>query len=258
MRIPPRSVIVAALCLLTLEVASARVPRPKLEGPVTSGLGVPFAATTTFDLAQVGYTQNEYFISGTATAYTNSGTLASDGKWTVGPATTAAYKTRLLVYRPTSRKKFNGTVVVEWLNVSGGLDAAPDWLQSHTELIRDGFAWVGVSAQRTGVEGGPSLIPGLPPSGLKDVDPVRYASLVHPGDSFSYDIFSQVGRALRHPPHKRPLGKLKVKRLIAAGESQSAFRLTTYVNAIHPLGKIYDAFLIHSRGGGSAALSQRP
>jgi len=44
-------------------------------------------------------------------------------------------------------------VIVEWLNVSGGVDAAPDWIQGHVELIRDGFAWIGVSAQFVGVEG---------------------------------------------------------------------------------------------------------
>jgi len=41
--------------------------------------------------------------------------------------------------------------VVEWLNVSGGVDAAPDWLYIHDELIREGFAWVGVSAQAVGI-----------------------------------------------------------------------------------------------------------
>lgn len=33
---------------------------------------------------------------------------------------------------------FNGTVIVEWLNVSGGAGASPDWIQMHTELIRSG------------------------------------------------------------------------------------------------------------------------
>ena len=55
-----------------------------------------------------------------------------------------------------------------------------------------------------------------------------------------------------------PLGGLQLERLIAAGESQSAFRLVTYVNAIHPLADVYDGFLIHSRGGGGAPLSQAP
>ena len=42
-------------------------------------------------------------------------------------------------------------MIVEWLNVSGRVDANPDWTQTHNELIRDGFAWVGVSAQAVGL-----------------------------------------------------------------------------------------------------------
>ncbi len=237
------------------------VARPTIEGPVTGGTGKPFIASTTFDLAQVGYVEAEYFISGTATAYTNVGPLSADGKWQVEAADQAAYKTRLLVYRPSDPTKFNGTVVVEWLNVSGGLDAAADWVAAHTELIRDGFAWVGVSAQYVGVEGGAPLL-GFASSPLKEADPARYGSLVHPGDSFSYDIFSQAAQAIRRPSGPDPMAGLPVAAVIAAGDSQSAFRLVTYIDAIHPLAEIYDGFLVHSRGGGTlgsaAALSQAP
>jgi hypothetical protein len=105
-----------------------------------------------------------------------------------------------------------------------------------------------VSAQIVGVEGGSGLVTGvsLP---LKTVDPARYGSLHHPGDSFSYDIFSQAGQAIRTPSGPSPLGQLKVKRVIAAGESQSAARLVNYMNAVHPVAHVYDGFLVHSRGG---------
>lgn len=53
--------------------------------------------------------------------------------------------------RPLDAARWNGSVVVEWLNVSGGLDAAPDFDFTHRHLIREGFAWVGVSAQRAGM-----------------------------------------------------------------------------------------------------------
>ncbi|HYR95670.1 MAG TPA: alpha/beta hydrolase domain-containing protein [Candidatus Binatus sp.] len=248
----------AILAVLGAGVASAEVAAPSIEGPITGGRGTPFVASTSFDLAQVGYIQEEFFISGTAAAYTSAGALTSDGMWTVTPAATAAYKTRLLVYRPASRTKFNGTVFVEWLNVSGGLDAAPDWTGAHTEMIRQGIAWVGVSAQRIGVEGGTPIIPGLPLLPLKTVDAARYGSLVHPGDSFSYDIFSQAGQAIRHPAGASPLGNLELKKLIGAGESQSAFRLVTYIDAVHPLARVYDGFLVHSRGTSGAALSEPP
>lgn len=225
------------------EVASATI-----EGPVTGGSGAPFVAATLFDLAEVGYVQTEYFLSGTATAYANVGTLGLDGLWEVEPAATADYRTRILVHRPIDSRRFNGTVIVEWLNVSGGLDAAPDWIMAHTELTRSGYAWVGVSAQAIGVEGGTPVLPGLPVMPLKGVDPVRYASLAHPGDSFAYDIYSQTAQAVRRPRGVDPLAGLRPDAVIAAGESQSAFRMTTYINAIHPRDDIFDGFLVHSRG----------
>jgi Alpha/beta hydrolase domain len=236
--------------------ARAQAPTPTIEA-VPSPAGA-FVAATNFNLADVGYTQEEFFISGTATAYTNAAPLGSDGLWSVAPGATAAYKTRILVYRPTKPKKFSGTVVVEWLNVSGGVDAAPDWNQEHVELIREGAAWVGVSAQKVGVDGGPALV-GVISLPLKQVNPARYGSLVHPGDSFSYDMYSQAGQAVRDP--SGPFQGFKVKRVIAAGESQSAFRMVVYVNAVHPIAHVFDGFFIHSRGGGGifgAPLSETP
>ena len=168
---------------------------PVVEGPIT--VGSPFVAGTTgILLFQVGYEQVEFFISGTAKSYTNVGELGSDGVWEVEEGETAEYKTRALVYRPISSNAFSGTVIVEWLNVSGGLDAAPDWISMHTEIIREGHVWVGVSAQVDGIEGRGNGIGNLY---LKAVSPERYAPLSHPGDSFSYEIFAQVAQALRNP-----------------------------------------------------------
>jgi hypothetical protein len=229
---------------------------PTVTGPITSAGGAFVTPPNAVDLAASGFVEEEFFLDGTASAFTNVGPLGSDGRWTATPGPTAAYKTRILVRRPTVPRKFNGTVIVEWLNVSGGLDAAPDWTFIQTLVRRDGYAWVGVSAQFQGVEGTGGPI-GLNLS-LKSVNPARYGSLHHPGDSFSYDIFTQVASALRQPNGPAPLGPLHPRRLMAVGESQSAFRLTTYVNAIQPIANAYDAVLIHSRGGDSAPLSQSP
>ena len=245
------------LLLLTRPIAAA-VPVPTITGPITTGItGKPDVLSFSFDATHFGYVEEEFFLAGTASSFTSASALGSDGLWTATPADTAAYQTRIVVRRPADAAQFNGTVVVEWLNVSGGLDAAPDWTYLHTFLLREGFAWVGVSAQKVGIDGGGGGIPGLNLS-LKAVDPTRYGVLVHPGDSFSYDMFSQVAAALRTPGAVAPLGGLTPERVIAVGESQSAFRMVTYVNAIHSLAHVYDGFLIHSRGGGSAALSQSP
>ncbi|UCE85991.1 MAG: hypothetical protein JSU66_16970 [Deltaproteobacteria bacterium] len=252
----PALLLTALALSASATLASAQVPSPTLEGPI-AGPGTPFVAGTGFDLAPLGYAQQEYFIAGTARAFTNAGPLEPDGVWEAVPGETADYTTRILVHRPMQRGRFNGTVIVEWFNVSGGLDASPDWTTAHTELIRRGYAWVGVSAQFVGVEGGGG-IGGLPDFSLKSINPARYGALVHPGDSFSYDIFSQAARAIREPSGVSPLGDLKIARVIAVGESQSAFRLVTYINAIHPLAGLYDGFLVHSRAATSAPLSQEP
>ncbi len=182
-------------------------------------------------------------MSGTARAYQPKGSLSSDGRWSVLPVGSARYRTRMIVRRPADPRRFNGTVVVEWLNVSAGSDIAPDWSFAHTELMREGFAWVGVSAQKVGVDA------------AKNGDPARYGSLVHPGDQYSYDIYSQAGQAVGHPNGVDPLAGLRrSRRLIADGESQSAIRMTSYVDAVHPLVEVYDGFMIHSRFASGAPL----
>jgi hypothetical protein len=138
------------------------------------------------------------------------------------------------------------------LNVTGGVDAAADWTTLHREIMRSGFAYVAASVQKVGVEGGPNPMGGS--YALKKVDPVRYGQLTHPGDAFSFDMYTQAGSVLRGPNASKVLGPLTVKRVIAVGESQSAMFLTTYVNRIDVVAKVYDGFLIHSRFGGAALL----
>ncbi len=217
---------------------------PAITGPIT-GPGRPSLQIANYPLAKVGYSESEFFYSGTAASYANTSPLASDGKWTVKPASTAAYKSRLVVVMPKNPAKFSGTVVVEWLNVSGGFDYAVDWLNGHDEMIRSGDAYVGVSAQAVGI------------NQLKSSDPARYGSLVSPGDSYSYDMFSQAGMAVRADASILLPG-LRPKIVIADGQSQSAGRLTTYVDAVAPLVNVFDSYLIHSRSAGSAPLSQSP
>jgi hypothetical protein len=211
-------------------------------------------SSTMFPLATVGYSAAEYFMSGNAISYVANGPLNEDGLWNVQAASgSAAYKTRIVVYRPKNPAKFNGTVIVEWLNVSGGLDAAPGWINAHTEFTRQGYAWVGVSAQKEGIDGGgPISMVNLP---LKSFDRVRYGSLLHPGNRYSYDIFSQAAQALLHPRSINPLEGLNIKKLIASGESQSAMHMVTYVNGIAPLTRLFDGYFIHSRTFGNAPLS---
>jgi hypothetical protein len=231
------------------------VATPTVEGPITGGTGSIVLGPGGIDLATVGYVEEEYFLSGTATAYTSDVPLTSDGAWDVREDGTAPYTTRIVVRRPSDPDAFDGTVYVEWLNVSGGLDADPHWTLIAPEVIRSGSAWVGVSAQKAGIEGGSG------PVGdsltLKKADPERYGGLDHPGDDYSYDLFSQAGAAAWFASDQILAGAAP-ELVLAVGESQSAFRLTTYANAVAPLTNVFDGFLLHSRGARGASLATDP
>ena len=222
--------------------------------------GKPVLMLGAFDLAALGYQTEEYFISGTASSYKLPGGPTADGRWNVVADASAPFTTRFVVIRPNNPAKFNGTLLVEWLNVTAGQDTPADWMVAHREMLRRGYAWVGVSAQKVGVEGGNTAM-GQPAVPLKKADPARYGSLSHPGDAFSFDIYSQAGAALKASIGKGangPLGPLAPRRVLAIGESQSAAYLTTYVNAADPLARVYDGFLIHSRFGSAASIEGTP
>jgi hypothetical protein len=67
-------------------------------------------------------------------------------------------------------------------------------------------------------------------------------------------MYAQIGRALRTTHHKATLGSLDPRHVVALGESQSAFFLTTFADAIQPSTHAFDGIFIHSRGGGGAGL----
>ena len=59
----------------------------------------------------------------------------------------APYTTRVLVRRPASKSRFSGRVVVEMLNPSNLFDLNIGWAIHHDEIVRQGDAWVGITAK---------------------------------------------------------------------------------------------------------------
>jgi len=232
-------------------------PAATLSGPLTAGRGISLAWPRPVALPE-GWVEAEYVAAGVASSYRAEGDLPEDGTFELRPDASAPYRTRIVVRRPPA-DAFSGTVVVEWLNVSGGVDAPPELAYLAEEILRRGHAWVGVSAQRIGIEGGPVAV-GVPGTdaggGIKATDPERYGELAHPGDAFAYDIFTHVARALRAPGAVDALDGLRPEVLLAVGESQSAFALTTYVDGVQPLTQAFDGFLVHSRGAAAAPLGE--
>lgn len=201
------------------------------------------------DLPDFGYSEQEFFATGEAHRYRGAVAGAQTDAQVIDDGWD--YKTRVLVRWPTTGR-FNGTLVVEWFNVTVGQDVDFAWAESHEYLLREGYAFAAVSAQRVGVER------------LKTWSPERYADLtvaannsdpnggsVDPtNDPLSWDVMAQVSKALQDNAGEiPPLPGLTVKHVIALGESQSAGRLTTYYNTIHPLHKFFDGFVYLDRAG---------
>jgi Alpha/beta hydrolase domain len=238
--------VMAAIALPALAAAQSV---PHVIGPIPADLppgtdlthSYPqLASEPTDNLSSRGYVEEEFFFQGTATSYATP--ALADG---VALSTGLPYKSRMIVRRPADPSQFNGVVLVEWVNVTSGYNLDLHWQASREYLTRHGYAYVGVSAQRVGVQ--------QAPYGLTEWSPTRYGTLdVTAGgtitdDSLSYDIFSQAGRAIRSQPEL--LAGLRPRILIAIGASQSASRLTPYYNSIQPLHRVYDGFLLHVGGG---------
>ncbi|MDR3671222.1 MAG: alpha/beta hydrolase domain-containing protein [Holophaga sp.] len=199
------------------------------------------------NLAKFGYVEQEFFIDGTGNTYDTPAQSGGVGNTMTTAGSTAnvlttgnPYRTRIVVYRPTDSAKFNGTAIVEWQNVTNGYDTPVQWFQQKDFVLRNGYAWVEVSAQSGSITNSKT--------GLQVWSPTRYSTLdVTNGgkisaDLLSYDIFGQAAKAVRSVP--AVLGGLQVKKLIAIGNSQSAGRVGIYLNGVQSLHQIFDGAIL--------------
>jgi hypothetical protein len=243
----------AVVVLLLFGAANASaslsdVPTPTVTGPIADTAdSTPWSATDK-PLGDYGYVEDEYKYSGDAFQYDTSGAIDQTGTklTTGGPADDGKYpfKTRMIVRRPADPADFNGTVVVEWLNVTAGFDLEANWFGDPEYLLKHGYAYVGITAQRVGV------------NWLRGWDAGRYGDLdvsardngteTITNDALSYDIYgSGIKALLDGGTGVDPLGNLpKPETVIASGESQSGSRLSTYYNKVQPIHDVVDAFLI--------------
>jgi hypothetical protein len=233
-------IAIAAICAADIATARAEAPTPNVT-PVPGGAtgsadhNYPFFSSDIV-LKYFGYIEEEFFFEGTANTYAN----AEPGKNASISGSGFPYKSRLLVRRPANQSRFNGVVIVEWFNVTNQYDTDVLWLYQKEFFIREGYAWVGVSAQNNGISNAQT--------GLKVWSPKRYGTLDVTaggkvmGDGLSYDIYSQAAAAIRRVP--AVMGGLRPSLVIAAGQSQSAGRLGPYLNGVHTRDPIYDAALL--------------
>ena len=201
--------------------AARAEPAPPRVSSVRPGLhDFPFTlGCCYYDFGEIGYTLREYFVSGTAKTYTT-------------PVRTAPFTTRIVVALPKDPSRFNGTVLAEWENVTAQAPAQPGMVWMHHYMLPRGFGYMAVSAQAAGV------------NLMRIWDPFRYEKLAHPGDDFSFDIYSQSVAAIRTVS-----GGESTKQLIGYGQSQSAGRLNSYATGVQNDAKVLNGLIIQADGG---------
>jgi hypothetical protein len=212
---------------------SDTVNDPTVIGPIgDEGIRTRRPYGTTMVPLPAGWVEEEFFLDGTARDYP-TGTAAPREE---------AYRTRIMIRRPADPKEFNGTVIVDWNNVTIPHDRDVAWAPIYPTVLERGFAYMSVGAQRLGIEASPLAV--------KNYDPVRYGSLNHPGDDWSFDIFSQAAEAALD---RKVMGNLApcVQRRIGMGASQSGSRLLTYINRVQEQAGVFDAFTPQISGSGN-------
>jgi hypothetical protein len=213
---------------------------PSVSGPITGGShGWAFAASVE-DLDALGYVEDEWFVEGEATTYdfAPDAGASADGHWDTVAVGSVPYRTRFLSLRPADSARGNGTLIVNWNNVSAGLDLVG---MEARRFYEEGYALLAVTTQAVGVHGYTSA-----PMGLAVWDPERYGSLTIPTDDASYGVFADVARLARSGAlhDAGALGGFAVGRLVAMGGSQSAARLHSYVDGVAPHEPGFDAFVL--------------
>jgi hypothetical protein len=206
-------------------------------------------SATAVDLEDAGYTAREFYAEGLANRYTG----AAANTFTTATVLDGGhpYRTRVMVRYPKPNK-FNGTLAVEWTNVTIGVDFEFATAEASEYLLRKGYAVAIVSAQRVGVERLKTWSPQRYPGLSVDVNKCGVSGTeLCPGDPLSYDIFAQIAEALKENRggEAAPMSGLRVKDAIAIGQSQSAGRLAIYYNTIQPLHNVFGGIAFWDRSG---------
>ena len=214
-------------------------------GARTSGISGPLPDSQTkgilvWDVDGVGYAAEEYFLSGRADVYrpvsmADSMDVASrDNAKDLGRRDFSRellkpnqpFTTRLIVYRPRSKERFSGNVIVETLHPSGG-GTGVGWGALQPFFTANGDAYVGVQHPLT-------------IAGVKSADPDRYEPLAAADPTQLWGMLAQAGAAIKAGSAGGPLGGYAVKHLLLTGYSYTGVATATFANYHHRDAKLAD------------------
>ena len=211
---------------------------PEAEGPIAvTENSHPFCAMeysrTPLHVADYGYVEEEYFLSGRANVYDTD-----ENDRAVIYKEALPYKNRILVRRPKDPDQFSGFVYVDILNATQGYDIEDLWHRIWLWCMENGHGYVGVTSKPCNVQS------------LKNFDYERYSTLnwssgepipmpvisksaTLPGteEGLFWDILAQTGTLLRCGGKENCMGGFPVKYVYLTGQSQSG----AYLNNIGDL-----------------------
>ncbi len=222
--------------------------------------GSAIASGALQDLPARGYEESEYVVTLTEPReYRYRGRTTKVVSRPAPASATGAYRSRVIVRAPQDPTRFNGRVLVEMLNTTAQVDLDIAWHQAHEYLMREGWAYVGITVQQTGIAALQRFTRDrtrYARAGLNLMTPAAAQDPTHGSrdPSLAWDLTSQVGQLLSSAHSSSPLAHLNVDSVFLTGQSQMAGYLTTYVKAIHRQHRVFDGFLVAYRGGGATNL----
>ncbi|RMB60239.1 hypothetical protein EAX62_11215 [Tessaracoccus antarcticus] len=207
------------------------VQGPILEDDTTHMFSSMKRARVPFDVADYGYVEEEYFLSGTSNVY-------DDASGDVAVVTEdVPYVNRIIVRRPAKAADSSGVIDVEVTNASNGFAGEDMWRRLWQHHFANGDTYVGIVSKPSQIEA------------LKTYDPVRYAPVAWDEEGQAWDIIAQMGALLKSEDAGLILGGQEPKTILLTGQSQSGGYLATYTNKIAGLAEeangqsVYDGYL---------------
>ncbi|HEV7632512.1 MAG TPA: alpha/beta hydrolase domain-containing protein [Steroidobacteraceae bacterium] len=272
-----------ALCLALLfaggVAADEIVPTPRAIALPATATNRPYLAAAMaqepVNLATRGYVEEEFLLSGNANVYDWVAAAGTAGSAVQVRRPHLPYTTRVLLRRPLDAKRFSGRVIVEMLDDAGQGESAPLWGLSQEHFLRQGDAWIGLTLRPDALATLRRFDPlryakvGFAPRAAGDCTAAAAAAAAAPATAgaaqaeagLAWDVVAQLGALLRSSSKENPLAAFTLKRVIAAGYSQSGTDLVTYINALHaPLrlgggGPVFDGYLVAAPAVAAAPLN---
>lgn len=216
-------------------------------------------------LDQLGYAEDEYFMSGTANVYEEDADAQPRAIFSDAP-----YTTRVLVRRPADQQRFSGNVVVEILNASARMDIDRMWINSWKYFTRNGDIYVGITSKGHVVDAMKRFNPQryapinwdnpMPDRPAPD-NPDMFGFLPQYESGLFWDMLIDLAKLLRSDSDANPLRGYAKSYLYLTGWSQSGSYLCRYVKSFSGLpentanGPLFDGYLAAGCGADMAPMN---